>query len=443
MAPRPREEFLVNGLDARGFGIADGRHGKTRVVGALPGDRVRARMVSRPGNPPRAVVEERLEDSEHRVDVPCPVVESCGACSWMALDPELEVAWKARVVEEALAEHPSTQGIEVGAVHGAENRWAYRNRAILPVDRFRGRVRVGYYRARSHEVVDVAGCPVLLSSIESCIAPIRQCLRGADVYDERSRQGLIRRVGIRAGERTEDVLVTVVVTDPKKAAGVAKRFAAGLPESVGIAVNIQRDEGNAVYGAETTVFRGPGWIREEIAGREVRLAPRTFFQLNTSMAERLYGRVIELAAPEGRCADLFGGIGIIGGGLLDAGADQVTVVESVQDSCDEARRLFAEQPGMKVVQGSVADVLPGLGDLDVIVTDPPRKGLDPATLAALLALPPRRLVHVACSARSLVRDLARLLEGPYRLAAPLEVFDMLPQTPHVEVVALLERKPVA
>ena len=436
-----REKVSIDALDSTGAGLARSSLGETQVFGGLPGDIVSALFVSTPGRPPKAIADRILSPSADRRDPPCPIAGECGACQWMALADAAQSEWKTELATRAL------EGIAmVRPIHPSPHRVQYRNRTVLPVERHRGRIRIGYYRPRTHEVVDVDWCSVLAPPLQRAFESVRRAIEVArpSAYDERWRHGVLRRVALRAGVRTGDLLVTLV--SPKEGGEGLGRLIDALKEMLdadaSIAVNIQPSTGNAVFGAQTRVVSGRGFVRERIRGREVHLGATTFFQLNTDVAETLFERVLELAGEldGARAADLYAGIGLVGLDLADAGAAQVTIVERSEPSIIEARRLAGDNAKIRVLEGDVATLLPTLGSLDVAITDPPRKGLGEDGVAALLANPPARIVHIACDVSALSRDLHALTAGPYRLEGPVELFDMLPQTAHLEAVAVLVRE---
>lgn len=429
---RERYDLCIDALEPGGAGL--GPEG-VLVADALPGDRVLARRVSRAKNPIRAVVEQWRELSPDRREAPCALSRRCGACAWMAGSDEAQLRWKLDMARRALGEWG-----EVSGIRPSPATFGYRNRALLP---FGKGPKLGYYEPRSHRIVDVPACPVLIAPLAELLPRIREILWRVSPppYEEENACGLLRRIALRGSERTGEVLVTVVAPRAGGMEELCAALKAELPERVSLALNLQPSRGNAVFGSETRILRGGGSMRERIRGHEVRLRSTTFFQLNTAMAEALYARVAERAgALEGaKVADLYGGIGLLGLELAAAGAARVVVVETGASSLDEARRLAHGRPALEIQQGSVPELLPRLGPLDLVVTDPPRRGLGKEGVSALLQARPARIVHIACSLVALTRDLRALLAGPYRLEDSIELFDMLPQTPHVEALAVLAR----
>jgi 23S rRNA (uracil1939-C5)-methyltransferase len=486
---KPRYDLQIDTLDPRGGGVGNTPEGVVSVAGALPGDRVRVRQVSGPGRPLKAVVESWDALSLQRRPPPCPVADRCGACAWMGARYAAQLAWKLKMARCTLADLAA-----VDSIVPAPATLGYRNRAILPFGKpppagraprvevpfalmppaeatapgrgspwaqstrprepKRGSRRrterqprpafcLGYYEPGTHYLVDVPVCPVLLPEMNAALAMVRRAIADARPvpYNEATGRGTLRRIALRGSECEDGLLVTVVAADVNRAEPLLRALDRSLPPGFSLALNIQTEGGNAVFGAETRMIRGRAEIEERIGVHRVRLAATTFFQLNTSQAEALYRRVEALAGPTTglRAADLYGGVGIMGLNLALAGALQVHVVESAPSALAEARRLAAPQRNLEVMAGEVHQVLPSLGPLDLVITDPPRAGLGEAGAAALLQAAPHRIIHVACSLTSLRRDLRRLLAGPYRLAGPVELFDLLPQTPHVEALVLLVR----
>ncbi len=361
----------------------------------------------------------------------------------MALTPKSQLEWKARVVGSVLGRRRGLESVSVearptaGIELEADGVCAYRNRAILPVQ---GR-RLGYYRPRSHDVVDVSACGVLRPELQALLPAVRHAVAESRVapYRENNRAGVLRRVALRTGTASGERMVTAVVARTGGVGALLRSLEEALPREVGISVNLQSSTGNAVFGSSTEAHRGPGWVTERVAGLEFRLAPTTFFQLHTAVAEQITERVVALAGNlDGAVVgDLYAGVGLFARRLLSAGASRAWVVETSPDSVAEARR-WSHGEAVTVVTEDAAQALADIGPLDLAVTDPPRRGLGADGCAALLAAPPRRLIHVACSADALAKDLARLITGGYRMTGPVEVFDMLPETSHVEALAPLE-----
>jgi 23S rRNA (uracil1939-C5)-methyltransferase len=227
-------------------------------------------------------------------------------------------------------------------------------------------------------------------------------------------------------------------------AELARALRRERPEVAGVVENLQPARTNVLVGAvEPDVILDGDPVLIEDAGVRLRLSPRAFFQANTAMATRLYGAVVEAAAlhPGEVALDLYAGVGGIALSLGRAEPRaQVIGVEEVAEATGDAQ-AGAALNGLENVRFTCADAARFLDDqtrADVVVVDPPRKGIDAAVADALLRLGPRRIVYVSCAPPSLARDLARLVAGGYRVTR-VQPFDLLPHTPHVEVLAVLDR----
>ncbi len=346
---------------------------------ALPGERVRA-VVDEDGGGGfcRADAVAVLSASPDRVAAPCSWARAggCGGCDLQHVEPSAQRAWKAQVLAEQLRRLAGlTREVEVEELPGGPLGW--RTRVRLAVD---DEGRAGLRAHRSHDVLAIADCPL---APPGALAPV-----------------------------------------------LARRFPPGEVEVV-------VDAAGAVHaGAE-------GSVPVRAAGREWRLSPGVFWQVHPALPDVLARVVGEWsAAPRGGTAwDLYGGVGLFAAVLAEqvGGDGSVTVVESTQVAVDDGRRALADLPQIGWRVGRVEKVLGGLpADPDVVVADPPRKGLGRTVVDALAVHGPARVVYVACDPAALARDVAFFADRGYALG-PLRAFDAFPMTHHMECVALLTR----
>jgi tRNA/tmRNA/rRNA uracil-C5-methylase (TrmA/RlmC/RlmD family) len=346
---------------------------------ALPGERVRAVVDEDAGGGfCRADAVAVLAASPDRVAAPCTWARAggCGGCDLQHVAPPAQRGWKAQVLAEQLTRLAGVhRDVEVEELPGGPLGW--RTRVRLAVD---DEGRAGLRAHRSHDVLAVADCPL---APPGALAPV-----------------------------------------------LGKRFAPGEVEVV-------VDAGGAVHAGDDE----PVTVRA--AGREWRLSPGVFWQVHPALPDVLAQVVGEWAvAPRGGTAwDLYGGVGLFAAVLAEqVGPDgSVTVVESARAAVDDGRAALADLPQVGWRVGRVEKVLVGLpGPPDVVVADPPRKGLGRAVVDALAANGPERVVYVACDPAALARDVAFFAERGYTLAE-LRAFDAFPMTHHMECVALLTR----
>jgi 23S rRNA (uracil1939-C5)-methyltransferase len=445
-------ECGVSGLSHDGRGVVSFEGGVAFVSGALPGDRVRLRLDHRARRHWQARLEAVLEPSETRCRPACVLAERCGGCSLQHLQLEAQRDWKRQKVVEALQRiaHLAQAPQLVAPLLGSGDGLGYRNRATLPLERRPdGSLRAGYYRSGSHKLVNVNHCPVLDPRLDRLIAPLKHDLEctGWPVDRHLLAEGGLRHLGLRLGQHSGELLITLV-SSHSHLPGLdrwAERWLQRWPELVGVCLNLQDQPTNVLLGPHTTVVAGRGWIEERFAGLSFSIGADTFFQVNTPMAERVVPLL--LAGLQGLqpalLLDAYCGIGTFSLPLAAAGW-QVLGIELGAASVERARENAARNQLSQrchFEEGAVGALLgERLSGAAALLLDPPRKGLEPQALQAILAAPPQRLLYLSCDPATLARDLAALAapQGPYRLQA-VQPLDFFPQTSHVEALATLVR----
>ncbi len=396
-------------------GEALGRHeGKVIFVPyTLPGETVRARIVTEKKSWARAALVEVLEPSSDRVDPPCPYFgpDRCGGCQWQHIAYERQLTLKQEVVIDQLqrigkmADPPVRPTLAVGEPFG------YRNHMQFTVA---SDGRLGLLKADSRQVIPVDACLLLHPSL-------------ADVYAslELAWEGL-RRVILRCGVNTGERMV-IFETDEEE-----------MPElEVDIPISI------VLHRKDKAPFPlvGLPFIHEIVDGRRFRVSSDSFFQVNTAGAEALVRLVREFLAPKGHetLLDLYCGVGLFGFSL----AEEVGLVVGIDasESAMEDAAYNAQELGLENValhEGPVEEVLEALWEpADLAVMDPPRTGAGKAVCEHLRRLRVRRLAYVSCDPATFARDATYLSALGYRLRV-VQPVDMFPQTYHVETVSLWE-----
>ncbi|HJX54924.1 MAG TPA: 23S rRNA (uracil(1939)-C(5))-methyltransferase RlmD, partial [Polyangia bacterium] len=310
-----------------------------------------------------------------------------------------------------------------------------------------GRLVLGAYAPRSHEIVDMSGCPIGEPALAEVAAALLTLLAQHAVapFDEVRRTGLLRYVVLRAN--AEGKVLVALVTGREgwpEAASLARELAATCPAVLGVVHNINSATGNAIFGEQEHLLFGSATIEDTIGPARVRLGPRSFSQANRLVAGRAYHDIVAAAAGLGsidRAVDAYAGAGGIALSLAPL-AREVVAIEENPAACATAQAFLAERgsddPGARIrfVTGDVADHLARVGAADLVVLNPPRKGCAPATIAAVAQLHPRLVAYLSCNPASLARDLAALARLGLRTVS-ITPYDMLPHTPHVEALALL------
>jgi 23S rRNA (uracil1939-C5)-methyltransferase len=450
-------EAEIIGISHDGEGVGRVNGFTLFVAGALPGERALVRVNHLKKQYGYAGLVELLAVSPDRVAPDCGIYDECGGCQLQHLSYEAQLRVKRQQVVDNLQRigklqvksNEDEEGIVVHPTLGMTDPWRYRNKAQVPFGEERGGLIGGFYAQGSHRIIDMEACLIQHEANDEVVARVKEIgsRLGIRAYSEETGTGLLRHVVVKVGFRTGEVMVVLVTngTEIPRADEWIAGIREALPAVKSICHNINVRQTNVIFGDETRVLWGSEVIYDYIGEVKFAISARSFFQVNPVQTEVLYGKALEYAALTGDevVVDAYCGIGTISLFLAQR-AGQVYGVEIVEEAISDARKN-AELNGMTNVHfeaGPAEVVLPewtrqGVRP-DVIVVDPPRKGCDPALLATILELRPRRVVYVSCSASTLARDLRVLVDGGYGVAEVTPV-DMFPHTVHVESVALLIR----
>ncbi len=436
--------MTIDRLAYGGAGVARTETGYVVFVrGAVPGDRVRARIGKSKRSWAGGELVELLAPSPDRIE---PVTPHPGA-PWQVLPYERQLEEKESQIRDALSRIGGFENPPVEPIVPAEQELRYRNKLEYSFGMGEdGELVLGFHRAGRFDVIDDVEDDILASER---INEVREAVKawcreeGLTAWDRETQTGVLRNLVVREGRRTGQIQARIV-TSPGGQFRVAELAAATPAESF----LWTRAEGVAetTRGGDTQVVKGSPELEEQLSGLRFRISPDAFFQTNTEMAERLYGAAAELAALRGRekVLDLFCGIGTIALVLaLDAGEvwGVELVEEAVRDAIENAKlngidntRFFAGD-----VRLVMRELLEQSGSPDVIVVDPPRAGLSQKVVRRIIEAEAQRIVYVSCNPTTLAPNARQLVDdGGYELRTVRPV-DMFPQTPHIECVALLER----
>src|SRR5918997_2731060 len=442
--PRPGDELelTIDRLAHGGAGVARLDGYVVFVRGAVPGDRVRARVTKSKRSFAEADSVELLEPSADRVE---PVAPHPGA-PWQVLPYERQLREKQDQVRDALERIGHFDSPPVEPIVPAVEPLRYRNKREYSFgEDEQGQLLLGFHRPGRFDVIDDVETDILASErVDELRRAVKAWCRaeGLSVWDRRTQAGVLRNLVVREGRRTGQ-LQARVVTSPASAFRVEELAAAAPADSF----LWTRAEGVAetTRAGETEIVKGKAVLEEQLSGLTFRISPDAFFQTNTEMAERLYGTAIELAGLSGRerVLDLFCGIGTIALSMaLDAGEvwGVEIVEEAVADAIENARLNGVDNASFFAgdVRTAMRPLLERTGQPDVVVVDPPRAGLSQKVVRRVLEAEAERIVYVSCNPTTLAPNARQMVDAGYELKA-VRPIDMFPQTPHIECVALLER----
>ena len=430
-------EAEITGFSSDGGGVCRIEGRAVFVPRAIPGERWRVRIVKANRTAVWGRGEELLQASPSRIEPDCPHFGKCGGCATMHMTYEEELRFKLGRVNDALRRIGGLE-LQAASIVNADRQGSYRNKAIY---NFAPGPVCGFYRPRSHDVIQPERCFLQPEVFDRAAKTLLNWMTEKDIpaYDEATGKGLIRHLYLR---KSSENLAACVVAAGNVDASVVSALREACPEMTGIFLCINKTAGNVVLSGGFRLLWGSDTVEETLCGAKLTLSPLTFFQVNTAQAEKLYTIAGEYAEPTGKTVlDLYCGAGSIG---LAVARDAARLIgNDIVPSAVENARRNAAQNGVESAEYFCGDASAIAAKLaqdglhpDVIITDPPRKGMDEPVLDALAAMAPERIVYVSCDPGTLARDLKRLAERGY---TPLKVtaVDMFPRTHHVESVVLL------
>ena len=455
LRPGDALEAVSTDIDDTGAGVAQvacaGEQLRIHISGALPGERVRIRLdhlsAHRRGDEREAWASllDVLATSADRARASCPAYGACGGCTLMELAYPAQLAWKRERVLGQFASYPALTALSIDACVPSVRSLGYRNQAKYVFGRAHdsGRLVLGAFAPRSHDLVDLAGCqvvePVLDEARQALLAVLLE--NAVEPFDEVLRTGMLRYGVLRATAEGQ-VMATLVTArgEWSAAEAVAAALCRRCPAVTSVILNVNASLGNALFGEYERVLVGQARVEDTLGDVRVRLSSRSFFQANRQVASAIY-RAIVAAAPDGmaRAVDVYAGACGIALSLVSKARDVVAIEENgaaTQAALDFLAEQGAVAARVRVLTGDAARCLTDIDEAGFIVLNPPRKGCGAEVLAAVARLRPKLLAYLSCDPRTLARDLAVLAAGGAQ-AMQVTPFDMMPHTPHVETLALV------
>jgi len=454
-SPKPRSglraDLTIEGLDARGRGLGHLKGYTVSVRGGVPGDRllVGLRKVRHRRKEAEARILDMIQPGVPRKSAPCEHFGLCGGCLWQDVAYEDQLALKSRLVETCLA-HVGVEP-EFEAPMQAPSPFYYRNKMEFSIGTSdEGEPTIGLHASgRYDHVFDLDACHLQSELSNQIVGLTRDFVRsrGLSSYDLKRHTGLLRFLTVRDGKHSGEVMVALTTSEEpfEAAAAYADALMTTFPEVASVIHSVNGRKAQVATGDVEHVVAGKSSIIDRLGRYRFDISLGSFFQPNTFQAERMFEKVQDYAGlkQDDRVLDLYCGTGGISFYLAED-AGEVLGIESSESAIQDAVRNSAENEveGCRFMAGPAEELLTqldGAGEsYDVAVTDPPRPGMHPKALAALGNLGPRRIVYVSCNPQALSEDVVRLRRYGYE-ATSAQVVDMLPQTPHCELVVRLDR----
>ena len=442
-------EVEIVDLTHEGAGVAKVDGFVFFVDNALPGEVIKMRVLKLKKNIGFGKVEEYVTLSPNRnQDIDATYLRS-GIADFGHMTYEEQLKFKRKQVVDNLYKTAGISDVEVAETLGMETPYAYRNKAQVPVRRVKGQLETGFYRKNSHDLIPIEDFLIQDKEIDKLIVFVRDLLRRYDLkpYDEKEQTGLIRHLVVRRGHYSGQMMLVFVTTRPKvfRIDQVIAKITEAFPSIVSIIQNINDKNTNAIFGKEFRTLYGQDTITDSMLGNDYEISAQSFYQVNTEMAEKLYQTAIDFSDlnSDSIVIDAYSGIGTIGLSFAKQ-VKEVYGVEVIETAVEDAKKN-AERNGITnahYVADSAENAMAkwskdGIKP-DVIIVDPPRKGLTESFIKASVAMQPEKITYVSCNPATMARDIKLYQDLGYELKK-VQPVDLFPQTHHVEAVALLSK----
>lgn len=442
-------DVVFEDLTHDGAGVAKVDGYPLFVVGGLPGETAKVKVIKTGKSYGVGRLIEIYEKSPYRVDIPISERHKYGGCQLEHIRYDGQLIYKENQVRQALTRIGKLEDVVVHPILGMDHPWHYRNKAQVPVGERDGQLIAGFFKPRSHEIVDTDESVIQLPEVNEAIQTVKEiCSKLAiPAYQEEPHKGVLRHIMARYGKQTGELMVVIITrtADIPHKNKLVEEITKRLPKLKSIVHNVNSKRTNVILGEKTTVLWGSEVIYDYIGDVKFAISALSFYQVNPVQTKVLYDKALEYADLSGEesVIDAYCGIGTISLFLAQK-AKKVFGVEVVPEAIEDARRN-AELNGMTNVEfaaGEAEVVIPKWykegNAADVLVVDPPRKGCDEALLQTIIEMKPKKVVYVSCNPATLARDLRILEDGGYK-TVEVQPVDMFPHTTHVECVVLMSR----
>lgn len=452
MPVEKNQEYIVEIVDNgfEGEGIAKINNFTIFIPNALKGEKIKILVVKVLKSHAFGKILEILEASKYRTQVDCKTYKRCGGCDLRHIEYEETLKMKQNAVQ-SLVNKTLKNKIKVQETLGMEKPYYYRNKAQYPVGIGKdGKATIGVFANRTHEIIPIQECLIQNKKSQELAKFIVDFINSnqISIYNEKEQKGLIRHIVTKVGIRTNEIMCVIVINGRKipNEKELVDQILKKFPEVKTIIKNINTKNTNVVMGKENISLYGEGYINDILGEYEFKISPNSFYQVNPIQAEKLYELGVQAAhiTKNDVVFDLYCGIGTISL-FMAKYAKKVYGIEIVEDAVKDANinSKINNIKNTEFIAGDVEKVLDNLINVrniipDIIMVDPPRKGLDNKSIENILKIVPKKLIYISCNPATLVRDLSKI-EGKYEILS-IKPVDMFPFSKHIECVAVLQLK---
>jgi 23S rRNA (uracil1939-C5)-methyltransferase len=448
-------ELWIDRMAYGGKGIAHLDGLVVFVEGAIPGDRVMARVFRKKKDYAEAKPEELLDPSPDRINVSCPYSGYCGGCTFQHLRYEKQLEYKKGHIKDAMYRIGAIDNVLVHDVIPSDRIYGYRNkmefsfsdRCWLPAEEYAKGEREGGFGLGLHmpgtffKVMDIDACLLQHDAGNLILNEVKRCVKesGVPVYGLKSHRGFWRFLTLRYSTAFDEWLVNLVTSEEDRGAvmPLSEALCKGFDKIKTVVNNINTRKAAVASGEREIILTGEGYIRDRIGPHTFQVSANSFFQTNSSGAGRLYEKVVEYAELEGHevVLDLYCGTGTIPI-FLSKKAKEVIGMEVVGAAVQDAERNCISNDALncRFILGDIRETLPDIRfKPDVLIIDPPRAGIHEDILKGIMSMAVKKVVYVSCNPATMARDIGRISDR--YLVKEIQPVDMFPHTYHIEAVA--------
>lgn len=446
------KEYIVDIIDNgyEGEGIAKINDFTIFIPGAIKGEKVKVIIVKVLSSHAFGKIVEIINTSNSRKEVDCTTYKRCGGCNLRHINYADTLNIKREIVQN-LVNKTLKNEVKVKETIGMDKPFYYRNKAQYPVGKDKENKPVmGVFANRTHEIIPINKCYIQNEQTEEIAKYAFELWNknNLSIYDEKTRKGLLRHIVTKIGIKTNEIMLILVINGDKfkDEEGFVRNIINKYPNVKTIVKNINTKNTNVILGDKNVKLYGDGYIKDRLGEYIFKISPLSFYQVNPIQAEKLYNIGVQATKinKDDVVFDLYCGLGTISI-FMAKYAKEVYGIEIV----DEAVKMAEENASLnkventKFISGDVEIVLDELINIkhiipDVIMIDPPRKGLDNKSIENIMKIRPNRFVYISCNPATLVRDLAKF-ENMYDVQE-IQPVDMFPWTSHVETISVLNLK---
>lgn len=446
------KEYIVDIIDNgfEGEGIAKIENFTIFIDGAIKGEKCKILIIKITSSHAFGKLLEILDQSPNRCTPDCETYKRCGGCNLRHIDYEETLNIKQEKVQN-LINKTLDNNIKAEKTLGMGNPYNYRNKAQYPIGTDKNGEKVlGVFAKRTHEIIPIKECRIQKEISYQIAKYILEHIKknNISVYNEKKQKGLIRHIVTKVGIQTNEVMCIIVINGKEipNELTLANNIIDRFPMVKTVVKNINTKNTNVIMGDKNETIVGRGYITDVLGDYIFKISPMSFYQVNPIQAEALYNIAIEKAqiSKDDIVCDLYCGIGTIGI-FASKFAKKVYGIEIVKQAIEDAH-INAKLNNIKNIEFLCGDVEESFEKLikkekikpDVVIVDPPRRGLDNNTIENIMKLDVKRVVYISCNPATMVRDL-KVFEEKYDIKE-VQPVDMFPFTSHVECVAVLQLK---